>query len=104
MQKKQMQQLHILAAASLLVTGAVPYSQLKKDESGNAIHSGVASNGQEVHSLRSKIEAAKAGKPATITLTNPSTGAKVTMTTIEAEVAFAQALPELAAINQGKQS
>lgn len=84
---------------SVLALGVTPYDQLQADKGGNKVHSGIASGEQEVHSLRSSIKFGN-GKPATITLTDPVTGTMLTMSTAAAEVAFAQLLPHLAAINQ----
>lgn len=91
----------ILAAAIAAVMGSVSYENLKKDAKGNAIHSGDDSGGNKVNSARSKIVLGAAGKPATITFSNPASGQEVTLTTSEAEVMFGQTMPTLAAINQG---
>lgn len=73
-----------------------PYDKLSKDGKGNALHSGVASGGQEVHSVKSKF----GGEPGSPTLTLMlSNGKEIVMSTGEAEVTFAQLLAKLAAMN-----
>ena len=73
--------------------------QLQDGANGYTLHHGIASGGQVVHTVKSKLDHKTGGK-STITL-QLGNGGKMTMSTIEAEVAFAQLLPELAAINQG---
>ena len=97
--KKQKQQIHVLAAASLLVIGATPYNQLETTSDGFKKHSGTASGGQEVHSLMSKIVRDGGGK-GKHTVQIKVGGQEITMLTTDAEVGIAQLLGELAAINK----
>ncbi len=77
----------------------VPYANLIIDGEGFNLHHGTASGGQRVHTVKSKINAQACGKyTVTIQLGN---GGKMTIPAPDAEVAFAQLLPELAAVNKG---
>ncbi|OGY99682.1 MAG: hypothetical protein A3B13_01355 [Candidatus Liptonbacteria bacterium RIFCSPLOWO2_01_FULL_45_15] len=84
---------------SVLAMNVVPQGKLAIDSDGYTLHHGTASGGQQVYSLKSKLDL-KAGGKSTITLALGN-GGKMTVSTAEAEVAFAQLLPQLAAINQG---
>ena len=84
---------------SVLALDVTPHSKLAIDGDGYTLHHGIASGGQAVHTVKSKIEQ-KAGGKSTITLALGN-GGKMTLPVADAEVAFAQLLPQLAAINQG---
>ncbi len=83
---------------TVLAHDVIPQGKLAVDGDGYTLHHGTASGGQAVHTLKSKID--KTGGKPTITLALGN-GGKMTVSTAEAEVCFAQLLPELAAINQG---
>ena len=75
-----------------------PYGKLNIDGDGYTLHHGIASGNQAVHTIKSKLD--KTGVKPTITLALGN-GGKMTVSTADAEVAFAQLLPRLAEINQG---
>lgn len=92
------QRVHTISAPGVLVLNSTPYGQLTIDGNGMTVHSGVTSGGQEVHSVKSKIDTTGAKPTITLQLGN---GGKITMPVADAEVCFAQLLPKLAGINQG---
>ena len=88
-----------LATSAIAILGVTAYRDLKTDDKGFKIHSGLASGGQEVKSLKSKIEQGKDGKPATITI-KASDGQGITLFATEAEVLFAQSVKPLSKLNR----
>ena len=83
---------------SVLAMNVIPHGKLTIDSDGYTVHHGTASGGQAVHTLKSRID--KTGGKSTITLALGN-GGRMTISTADAEVAFAQLLPGLAEINQG---
>ncbi|GEM_PF-5519273 len=83
---------------SVIALNVVPHDKLTIDANGLTVHSGMASGGQEVHSVKSKIDTAGGKSTVTLQLGN---GGKISMFTADAEVAFAQLLPTLAKANLG---
>lgn len=84
---------------SVLALGVTPYSKLKKDAQGFAIHSGTASNDEQVHSVGSRIDKNGAGQGKATVELKFADGSTKKILASEAEVLCAQLVPELASIN-----